>query len=140
MDEEEKPQSPPQLLPNDDELSKRNHIIANLKDSLLSQLAESNPSFSLKLTMFPPSFSSVSRCFLLSTPPYTLLMHWAISELSKNKGSTEEEISNFFVKEYEDLPWTHKKILGIQLEKLFQDEEIVCNEGGRYVLQADVME
>ncbi|XLS93421.1 hypothetical protein HN51_069429 [Arachis hypogaea] len=60
-----------------------------------------------------------------------------LSELNENKGSTEEEISNFIIKKYEDLPWAHKKILGIQLEKLFQDEEIVCNEVGRYVLQAD---
>ncbi|KAL4344794.1 hypothetical protein HN51_062896 [Arachis hypogaea] len=91
--------------------------------------------------MFPPSFNSVPRrCFLLCTPPHTFLMHWAISELNENKISTEKEIYNFIIKEYEDLPWAHKKILGIQSEKLCQDEEIVCNEGGKYVLQADVME
>ncbi|XLR23172.1 hypothetical protein S83_051072 [Arachis hypogaea] len=139
MDEKEKPDSPPQPLPNDDENSRRNRIIANLKDSLscLSLPNPTSPSPS-KHAMFPPLFSSVSRrCFLLSTPRRTLLMYWELSELNENKGSTEEEISNFIIKKYEDLPWAHKKILGIQLEKLFQDEEIVCNEVGRYVLQAD---
>ncbi|XP_016202594.1 transcription regulatory protein SNF2 isoform X2 [Arachis ipaensis] len=142
MDEEEKPDSPPQPLPNNDEHSRRNRIIANLKDSLLSQLAKSNPSLSLetrhvssliqqRLKKMFPSFHTPTH------PPYALMIHRAISELNDNKGSTEEEISNFIVKEYEDLPWAHKKILGIQLEKLCQDEEIVCNEGGRYVLQAD---
>ncbi|RYR77389.1 hypothetical protein Ahy_A01g001823 [Arachis hypogaea] len=165
MDEEEKPHSPPQLLPNDDEHFRRNRIIANLKDSLLSQLAESNPPSPSKLAMFPLLFSSVSRrCFLLSTPYapslcigssfpllfskfsiffilfiecliffgiQMIIMNMAISNLNENKGSTEEESSNFIVKEYKDLPWPHKKILGIQLEKLCQDEEIVCNEGGR---------
>ncbi|XLS45040.1 hypothetical protein HN51_001905 [Arachis hypogaea] len=148
MDEEEKPHSPPQLLPNDDEHFRRNRIIANLKDSLLSQLAESNPPSPSKLAMFPLLFSSVSRrCFLLSTPyapslcigssfpllfsKFSIFFILAISNLNENKGSTEEESSNFIVKEYKDLPWPHKKILGIQLEKLCQDEEIVCNEGGR---------
>ncbi|XLR23174.1 hypothetical protein S83_051074, partial [Arachis hypogaea] len=115
-----------------------------LTSKTLSCLSSPNPTplSPSKHAMFPPSFSSVSRrCFLLSTPPthppFALMIHRAISELNENKGSTEEEISNFIVKEYEDLPWAHKKILGIQLEKLCQDEEIVCNEGGRYVLQAD---
>ncbi|RYR12715.1 hypothetical protein Ahy_B04g070116 isoform A [Arachis hypogaea] len=144
MDEDGKPHSPPQpqSLPNDNEHSRRNRIIANLKDSLLSQLAESNPSLSLetrhvssliqqRLKKMFPSFHTPTH------PPYALMIHRAISELNENKGSTEEEISNFIVKKYEDLPWAHKKILGIQLEKLCQDEEIECNEGGRYVLQVD---
>ncbi|XLR23171.1 hypothetical protein S83_051071 [Arachis hypogaea] len=33
------------------------------------------------------------------------MIHMAISELNENKGSTEEEISNFIVKEYENMPW-----------------------------------
>ncbi|KAL4344793.1 hypothetical protein HN51_062895 [Arachis hypogaea] len=142
MDGEEKPHSPPQPLPNDDEHFRRNRIIANLKDSLLSQLVKSNPSLSLEtrhvssliqqhLKKMFPSFHTPTH------PPYALMIHRVISELNENKGSTEEEISNFIVKEYDDLPWAHKKILCIQFEKLCQDEKIVCNEGGRYVLQAD---
>ncbi|XLS89481.1 hypothetical protein HN51_065489 [Arachis hypogaea] len=88
-----------------------------LTSKTLSCLSSPNPTppYPSKHTMFPPSFSSVSRrCFLLSIPPHTLLMHWAISELNENKRFTEEKSSNFIVKEYEDLLSAHKKILGIQ--------------------------
>lgn len=65
------------------------------------------------------------------------MIHRAITELNEENGSTEEAISDFIQREYEDLPWAHKRILGIQLGKLCQDEELVCNEGGRYVLVVD---
>ena len=58
-------------------------------------------------------------------------------ELNEENGSTEGAISDFIQREYEDLPWAHKRILGIQLGKLCQDGELVCNDGGRYVLVVD---
>lgn len=58
-------------------------------------------------------------------------------ELNEGNGSTEEAISEFIKKEFEDLPWAHTRILGLHLRKLCQAEELLCTESGRYMLMVD---
>lgn len=64
----------------------------------------------------------------------------AIVELKEESGSTEEAISEFIKREYEDLPWAHTRVLDVHLRKLCLDAEIVCTGSGRYVLLVNYLD
>ncbi|RDX85628.1 HMG-Y-related protein A, partial [Mucuna pruriens] len=133
------PQPRPQPnIPRDDEDSRTASLLVHLKDSIISQLTKLDPSVSIL-----PHHSSHIQCHLQQLfrsfhtpthPPYSLMIYRAITELDEGTGSTEEAISEFIKREYNDLPWAHAKILSLQLEKLCELGEIARAEGGRYVL------
>ncbi|CAJ2650246.1 unnamed protein product [Trifolium pratense] len=119
--------------------SRNNRVMTQLRDSLLSQLTELHPTL-------PPSVLTRRSSFIQSRlqnlfhsfhtpthPPYALMINRAIVELNDQNGSTEEAISGFVRREYEDLPWAHSKILSVHLKRLCQVGELACNEDGRYV-------
>ncbi|XP_020201838.1 uncharacterized protein LOC109787699 [Cajanus cajan] len=118
--------------------STTSQIMSHLTDSLIAQLTQLHPSLSIN----PHHASLIQRRLqnLLPTlhtpthPPYALMIRNAIIGLKEEEGSTEEAISGFIRREYNDLPWAHAKILGMQLEKLCQIGEIACAEGGRFAL------
>ncbi|KAJ1436029.1 Winged helix-like DNA-binding domain superfamily [Sesbania bispinosa] len=58
----------------------------------------------------------------------------AIVKLNEEGGSTEEAISEFIRREYEDLPLAHVRILDIHLRKFCLNGELVRSKNGRYVL------
>jgi len=58
----------------------------------------------------------------------------AVKELNEKSGSTEEDISEFIRREYDnDLPFDHASILHIYLKKLCMSGELLCAENGKYV-------
>ncbi|WJX84925.1 hypothetical protein P8452_67447 [Trifolium repens] len=114
-------------------------VMEKLKQSLLLRLAELNsPSTS------SPNVSSVIhnrlqhvfKSFHTPThPPYHSMINRAMKELNDKRGLTEEAISEFIRKEYhQDLPFAHETILRTQLKKLCMSGELVCLDGGKYVL------
>ncbi|TKY59028.1 Histone H1 [Spatholobus suberectus] len=127
-------------LPRDED-SRTTQTMSHLKDSLVSQLTKLHPS----LSIHPHHTSLIQRRLqnlfpALHTPthlPYALMIRNAIIELKEGPGSTEEAISEFIKREYNDLPWAHTKILSLQLEKLCEIGELARVEGGRYVLRVD---
>jgi hypothetical protein len=63
------------------------------------------------------------------------MINRATKELNDKRGLTEEAISEFIRKEYhQDLPFAHETILRTQLKKLCMSGELVCLDGGKYVL------
>ncbi|RDX71623.1 hypothetical protein CR513_49001, partial [Mucuna pruriens] len=136
------PQPHPQPnIPRDDEDSRTARVLVHLKDSFISQLTKLDPSVSIL-----PHHSFLIQCRLQQLfrsfhtpthPAYSLMICSAITELDEGTGSTEEAISEFIKREYNDLPWAHSKILSLQLEKLCEFGEIARAEGGRYVQKAD---
>lgn len=58
----------------------------------------------------------------------------AISELSNEEGSTQEEISAFIKREYGHLPWGHESFLSHHLGKLCGNMELACVNNERYIL------
>jgi len=58
----------------------------------------------------------------------------AIEELNEESGSSEEAISEFIKREYDDLPWAHVRVLDLQLRKLTLDGILLCNQNRRYML------
>jgi hypothetical protein len=63
------------------------------------------------------------------------MINRAMKELNDKRGLTEEAISEFIRKEYhQDLLFAHETILRTQLKKLCMSGELVCLDGGKYVL------
>lgn len=58
----------------------------------------------------------------------------ALRELNEKNGSTEDEISQFIIKEYDALPWVHLTLLESHLERLCKSGDIVLTRGKRYML------
>ncbi|KAI4357648.1 hypothetical protein L6164_001583 [Bauhinia variegata] len=130
----EDPQLHPQSLPASD--SRHTRVMGKLRDSLLSELAASNPSISVnsdygshiqrRLQELFSSFNTPSH------PPYALMIQRALIDLNDATGSTKEAISEFIKREYKDLPWAHMAILGHHLRKLCDAGELLCTESRRY--------
>lgn len=142
MAENNKPEEEPfflTLLPHTDSAINNDSAMSQLRDSLLSQLTQLNPSLTPSTLTDRSSFiqsrlQQLFHSFRTPThPPYALMINKAITELKDKIGSTEEAISEFVKREYEDLPWAHGKILSLHLKRLCEAGEIVCNENGRYV-------
>ncbi|XP_073059441.1 uncharacterized protein [Primulina eburnea] len=70
-------------------------------------------------------------------PPYSAMIERALRELNENNGSTEEEISQFIVKEYDALPWAHLTLLGHHLGILCKSGDIVLTRSKRYMLAGE---
>lgn len=148
MAEDKKPeeQSQPLLLHTDSAINNNNSAMSQLRDSLLSQLTQLNPSLTPSTITDRSSFiqsrlQELFHSFRTPThPPYALMINKAITELKGKIGSTEEAISEFVKREYEDLPWAHGKILSLHLKRLCETGEIVCNENGRYVFPVGCVE
>ncbi|GAU17522.1 hypothetical protein TSUD_340660 [Trifolium subterraneum] len=63
------------------------------------------------------------------------MINRAMKELNDKNGLTEEAISGFIRKEYDqELPFAHETILRIHLKKLCMSGELVCLDDGKYVL------
>ncbi|KAK7400756.1 hypothetical protein VNO78_12060 [Psophocarpus tetragonolobus] len=126
--------------PNDD-VSRTTRIMNRLHDSVVSKLKELHPS----QPILPHHSATIERrlrelfpAFRTPThPPYALMIRNAIIGLEEAIGSTEEAISEFVKREYNDLPWAHARILSLQLEKLCEIGELSRVEEGRYVLSAE---
>lgn len=58
----------------------------------------------------------------------------AIRELNKLGGSSEETISKFIKREYEDLPFSHASLLSHHLQKLVKKGDIYCTSVNSYIL------
>ncbi|CAA0832970.1 winged-helix DNA-binding transcription factor family protein [Striga hermonthica] len=58
----------------------------------------------------------------------------AIRELNEKRGSNEDAISRFLVKEYDNLPWAHPAVLKHHLGTLCRSGDIVCTNKKRYRL------
>ncbi|KAG5006740.1 hypothetical protein AAZX31_09G099500 [Glycine max] len=116
----------------------KHKLLKKLKTSILFRLRALNPSSSINSThssIIEDRLQHVLKGFHTPThPPYALMIKRAIMELMEDSGSTEEAISEFIKKEYEDLPWAHEKVLDVHLRRLCLDGDLVCTEGGRYVL------
>ncbi|KAM7487727.1 hypothetical protein LguiB_025211 [Lonicera macranthoides] len=67
-------------------------------------------------------------------PPYAAMVQRAIQELDEKEGSSEESISNYIKKEYNDLPWAHCTLLKHHLSKLCEYGEISMNRKQCYLL------
>lgn len=67
-------------------------------------------------------------------PPYSAMIERALKELTEKNGSTEDEISQFIIKEYDALPWVHLTLLESHLERLCKSGDIVLTRGKRYML------
>lgn len=61
----------------------------------------------------------------------------AIQELNEEGGSTEESISNFIRKEYDDLPWSHTTLLNHHLLELCKCGNVFLTCDQRYSLVAE---
>lgn len=57
----------------------------------------------------------------------------AIGELNEPEGCTEESISKFIRRSYDDLPWSHSTLLNHHLQKLCECGEIVVKGHNRYL-------
>ncbi|CAI9785447.1 unnamed protein product [Fraxinus pennsylvanica] len=66
-------------------------------------------------------------------PPYAAMIERAIQELNEKWGSSEDSISKFIEKEYNNLPWAHSTLLKHHLRKLCESGEVVTR-GQRYLL------
>jgi hypothetical protein len=60
----------------------------------------------------------------------------AVKELNEESGLTEEAISEFIRREYEDLPFAHARMLHTQLTKLCNNGHLVC-KNEKYVLKEE---
>ncbi|KAL2344744.1 hypothetical protein Fmac_006029 [Flemingia macrophylla] len=116
-------------------------IMSHLRDSLIAQLTELHPSFTIH-----PHHATIIQCRLQSLlpnlhtpthPPYALMIRNAIMGLKEDAGSEEEAISAFILREYEDLPWAHAKILTLQLDKLCEIGELARAPCGRFALNGN---
>lgn len=67
-------------------------------------------------------------------PPYAWMIERALRELREKGGSTEESISNFIRKEYDDLPWFHSTLLNHHLLELCKCGNVFRTRGQRYSL------
>ncbi|XP_009762496.1 uncharacterized protein LOC107762765 [Nicotiana tabacum] len=68
-------------------------------------------------------------------PPYSWMIQRALQELDEAEGSTEDSISKFIKKEYDDLPVAHMFLLKHHLQKLSENGEILMIDGGgRFLL------
>ncbi|KAG9152370.1 hypothetical protein Leryth_016755 [Lithospermum erythrorhizon] len=67
-------------------------------------------------------------------PPYSPMIHMAIQELNEKGGSSEESISEFIKRHYDDLPWAHYSLLKHHLGSLSEHGEIILISGFRYSL------
>lgn len=131
----EEEQSQQTLLLHTDSTINNNSAMSQLRDSLLTQLNPSLPSSTLtdRSSFIQSRLQELFHSFRTPThPPYALMINKAITELKDKIGSTEEAISEFVKREYQDLPWAHGKILSLHLKRLCEAGEIVCNENGRY--------
>ncbi|XP_027098356.1 uncharacterized protein [Coffea arabica] len=67
-------------------------------------------------------------------PPYAWMIERALQELNERGGSTEESVSKFIRKEYDDLPWAHHTMLKHHLVQLCESGCIVLTQDKRYLL------
>lgn len=58
----------------------------------------------------------------------------ALEELNEKWGSTEESISKYLEKRYDDLPWAHSAVLKHHLEKTCESGDIVLTRAEKYRL------
>ncbi|KAJ1394054.1 Winged helix DNA-binding domain superfamily [Sesbania bispinosa] len=98
-------------------------VMKKLRDSILFRIATSNPSVSINSThvsFIEHRLRSQFKSFHTPThPPYAFVYDKrAIVKLNEEGGSTQEAISEFIRREYEDLPLAHVRILDIHLRKL----------------------
>ncbi|KAJ1394055.1 Winged helix-like DNA-binding domain superfamily [Sesbania bispinosa] len=111
-------------------------VMKKLRDSILFRLATSNPSVSINSThvsFIEHRLRSQFKSFHTPThPPYAFMIKRAIVKLNEEGGSTQEAISEFIRREYEDLPLAHVRILDIHLRKLCLVGDLVCTENGRW--------
>ncbi|KAL9166611.1 hypothetical protein ABFS82_05G041200 [Erythranthe guttata] len=70
-------------------------------------------------------------------PPYYAMIEKALRELSEKQGSSEDSISQFLEKEYENLPWAHSMLLKHHLQKLCESGEIAVTRHSRYMLAGE---
>lgn len=57
--------------------------------------------------------------------PAFQMIHRAIGELKEPEGCTEESMSKFIRRHYDDLPWSHSNILNHHLQKFCECGEMV---------------
>ncbi|XP_009608504.1 uncharacterized protein LOC107808961 [Nicotiana tabacum] len=68
-------------------------------------------------------------------PPYSWMIQRALQELDERGGSSEDSISEFIKKEYDNLPMAHMFLLKHHLQKLSENGEILMIDGGgRFLL------
>ncbi|KAI3453123.1 hypothetical protein Pfo_009786 [Paulownia fortunei] len=70
-------------------------------------------------------------------PPYSAMIERALRELNEKGGSSEDSISQFLEKGYDNLPWAHSVLLKHHLGKLCESGDIVETRGKRYMLAAE---
>ncbi|KAL3635990.1 hypothetical protein CASFOL_020537 [Castilleja foliolosa] len=71
-------------------------------------------------------------------PPYSAMIERAIQELNEKRGSSEDAISRFLEKEYDNLPWAHSTMLKHHLRILCASSFIVMTRNKRYKLPSEI--
>ncbi|KAH6820584.1 hypothetical protein C2S53_011145 [Perilla frutescens var. hirtella] len=67
-------------------------------------------------------------------PPYSAMIINALQELNEKGGSSEESISWYLERKYDNLPWAHSVLLKHHLEKTCESDDIVETRTKKYRL------
>ncbi|PIN16267.1 hypothetical protein CDL12_11080 [Handroanthus impetiginosus] len=70
-------------------------------------------------------------------PPYSAMIERALLELNEKGGSSEQSISKFLEKEYNNLPQAHPAFLKHHLQKLCESGDVVVTGDKRYMLAGE---
>ncbi|KAL2326034.1 hypothetical protein Fmac_025092 [Flemingia macrophylla] len=120
---------------------KRKLVMAKLKKTVSFRLKALNPSASINAVHAFCIEDHLQHLFKFvhtpTHPHYAQMIKRAIKSMNEESGSTEEAISEFIRREYEDLPVAHLTVLNVHLRKLCTDGVLVCRESERYVLLVD---
>ncbi|KAL3830791.1 hypothetical protein ACJIZ3_019593 [Penstemon smallii] len=111
---------------------------------LILKLAETHPNrplTTLEKTLVQDRLNKLSSQYQTPDhPPYSAMIERAIRELNEKRGSTENSISQFLEKEYNNhLPWAHSILLKHHLQKLYESEDIVLTRTNKYMIAGEVV-
>ncbi|GER44648.1 histone H1/H5 family protein [Striga asiatica] len=125
------------LVQNPKNHSTQRKAMENFRN-IVFKLAESHPNAALtpsaKNLILERLDRFVSQYKTPDHPPYSAMIERAIRELNEKRGSSEDSISNFLVKEYDNLPWAHPSVLKHHLKTLCKSGDIIITNKKRYKL------
>ncbi|KAK4423457.1 hypothetical protein Salat_1928500 [Sesamum alatum] len=105
------------------------------------KLAETQPNAALTpaaRTLLQDRFNQFASLYKTPDhPPYSAMIERALRELNDRRGSSEDSISRFLEKAYDNLPWADSAFLKHHLEKLYESGDIVVTRDKRYMLAGE---
>ncbi|KAL0372709.1 UNVERIFIED_CONTAM: hypothetical protein Scaly_0952500 [Sesamum calycinum] len=105
------------------------------------KLAETDPNAALTpaaRTLLQDRFNQFASQYKTPDhPPYSAMIERALRELNDKRGSSEDSISRFLEKAYNNLPWADSAFLKHHLQKLYESGDIVVTRDERYMLAAE---